>query len=46
MHIMKKSRYTHRPFLGGLHGWVVPNQMHGVTEWSWRVKDVSRLPYY
>ena len=21
---------------GGLHGWVVPNQMHGVAKWSWR----------
>jgi len=32
MQIMKKGRFTHRPLLGGLHGWVVRNHMHGVTE--------------
>ena len=44
--IVKKCKFTHRSYWGGLHGWVVPNQMYGVTKWwSWRVKGINRSQY-
>ena len=37
--IVKKCKFTRRPQWGGLHGWVVPNQMHG---WYHQIKLKSQ----